>query len=411
MSRLEVLSVAVENLRHQGIRTYLTLLGVIIGIAAIVALVSIGEGLNVSVTQQFEKLGSNTIFVAVNIGGGSSSDGMSSGGMPSSGQIQGLSDTDITRMRNTIGIDSVFPVKTVSSTAKFRNETIPVSLLGVDPRDYRLFSDVGFVEVGEGRALDASDTYAIIIGSTLAKDAFKNPVGIRNTLLISGKKFTVVGIAKETSSSFGGGPNVNNTIFATDRAFKQVFPDSQPLFALVRSTSKDNVQDAADRITAYFDRKYGEKTFTVTTSKQVLERIQSVLGVISLFLVGIAGISLLVGGIGIMNSMLMSVMERTREIGVMKAIGATNSRILSIFLVESGLIGLVGGAIGVVLGFLVSIVISIASVSLGSQINVSLTWQLVIGVLAFAMAVGMISGFYPALRASKMDPVEALRYE
>ena len=250
------------------------------------------------------------------------------------------------------------------------------------------------------------------MGNSLAKDAFENrEIAVRSKIQLEEKTFRVVGITKESSTSFGGGPNINNSIIIPAKGFRQVFPDSSPTFILVKTFSAEQAEDAKDKIEKIMERAHGEDQFFAFTSQQIQDNLESVIGFVSLVLVGIAAISLIVGGIGIMNAMFMAVIERTREIGVMKAIGATNSKILSIFLIEAGFIGLIGGIIGIIFGFGISSAISIASTAFGSPINVALTPQLIIGVLLFAMIVGMASGYYPARRAAYLDPVEALRYE
>ncbi|MDO8537572.1 MAG: ABC transporter permease [archaeon] len=407
---LEIFSVALNNLRTQGLRTYLTLLGVIIGIAAIVSLVSVGEGLNQSIQQQFEQLGSNTIFIlpagsAVGAGSGSS------GGFQTE-QKEVITDSDVSKIRGIAEVDGVAPTYAASGKLEFGGETINVTILGGDPEDNEIFEESGFSELAEGRNLLSSDNFSATIGHSLAKDTFDNKeIPIRAKITLEGRSFKVVGISKETSTSFGGGPNVNNSIIIPTKGFKQIFPDTSPTFILVKTFNVDQAETAKEKIDKILEKAHGKDQFASFTSQQVQDNLESIIGIVSLVLVGIAAISLLVGGIGIMNAMFMSVIERTREIGVMKAIGATNSIVLQIFLVEAAFIGLVGGIIGIILGFGISLILSIGSAAFGSPINVALTPQLIVGVLLFAMIVGMASGYYPAKKAADLDPVEALRYE
>jgi putative ABC transport system permease protein len=410
MVDLEVFSVALNNLRTQGLRTYLTLLGVVIGIAAIVSLVSVGEGLNQSIQEQFEQLGSNTIFVlpagsAVGVGSGSSSQFQLE-------QREFITDTDLRKIRALREVESVAESFVSSAVLEFGGKKVNATLIGVDPEEGQIFQEAGFAELGEGRDLIEADVFTALVGNSLAENTIENrEIVVRSKIKLEGKTFRVVGLLTETSTNFGGGPSINDSVIIPVKGFKQLFSEATPGFVLVKIFNADDAEITKQKIEKIFEKAHGEDQFVAFTSQQIQDNLQSVIGFVSLVLVGIAGISLLVGGIGIMNAMFMSVIERTREIGVMKAIGATNSRILSIFLVEAGFIGLIGGLIGVIFGFGISTTISIASEAFGSPIQAALTPQLIIGVLIFAMGVGMASGYYPAQKAASLEPVEALRYE
>jgi len=192
---------------------------------------------------------------------------------------------------------------------------------------------------------------------------------------------------------------------------KRISDAKNPGIIFVTATGKDVVTDTADAIKKLIEKKYGEGSVIVYTTEQILEQVNMLLGVITIFIMGIASISLIVGGIGIMNAMVTSVLERTKEIGLYKALGASNRKVLSIFLLEAGFIGLIGGIIGVIFGFAMAALIAVIGSASGYGLTAVITPQIILGGLGFAIIIGMLSGFYPALRASRLDPVEALRYE
>lgn len=399
----ELVKVAATNLRHQGLRSYLTLLGIIIGIASIFALISIGQGLQQATTEQFEQLGSNTIFVAP---GGS----FSSGNAPRS-EVR-FSDADIKKLESFSEVQNVIPFFSTNYPVKYAGSQASAIVLSFDPVKTRPLEDTGIIEVQEGRVFNDRDVFTALIGANFAEKGFTRELKPKSVITINNKKFTVVGILKASAQTLGSsGPNTNNTIFITERAAKLTFSNYQPGFMFAQTFSKDQVNDAKDKIQRYFDKKYGKDTTSIQTSEQLLEQVNQFLGIVSLFLIIIASISLIVGGIGIMNAMVMTVLERTKEIGTMKAVGATNSTILSMFLIEAGLIGLVGGLIGSLLGFGFAQIASSIAQSSGINLKAVATPELFLFVLGFSMLVGMISGVWPAWRAAQMDPVEALRYE
>ncbi|MBT4192017.1 MAG: FtsX-like permease family protein, partial [Candidatus Diapherotrites archaeon] len=206
----------------------------------------------------------------------------------------------------------------------------------------------------------------------------------------------------------GGGGGM---ILTTVEGYERVFENANLVEMMVKTTNTDNVDKTKEEIEEYFEDKYGKRSMTILTSEQAIEQFTMILGMLTIFIVGIAGISLVVGGLGIMNAMVTSVMERTREIGLYKAIGASNQKVLTIFLLEAGFIGLIGGIIGVLLGLAGAELITIIANASNFPITSVLVPEIIIGALAFSLIVGMVSGFYPALRASKLDPVEALRYD
>lgn len=406
MAVLEIFKVALNNLSHQGIRSYLTLIGVIIGIAAIVTLIALGDGVNTAVKGQFEKLGANTLFVAP------SSSGIASGRANPIGSSKNLKDSDIEKIRRIPEVSDVIAPIATSDVIEFKSEQATATIEGIEPKDAKSITETGFVEIAEGRNFKSGDVFSAAIGSSFADaSVFKKKIRIGDRILIEGKSFKVIAIMKKNSQSFGGGPNVNSIVFLTEKGYRAVFPKAEPMFMLVKTRFTEDVPQALEKVEKVFEKSYGkdQKDFTVISSEQILEKIGQVLGIIQLFLVGIAGISLLVGGIGIMNTMIMAVMERTREIGVMKAIGATNSLILQIFLLEAGFIGMAGGLIGITLGYFFAFIVGIIANLSGFALTVSINPILIIGALVFSMSVGMISGAYPARRASRLDPVDALR--
>lgn len=402
---LEVPAFAFRNLTHQGLRSFLTLLGVIIGIAAIVTLFSLGSGLNNAAQEQFERLGSNSLFIATT---GQFSQG--SGGGPIT-NVKTLSESTIDSIRSIPQVEVVLAPVTAPMTIEFGRESVSGVFIATTPEEAKEFRNTGFLEIDEGRDLENRDTFSIIIGHGLAHDTFDEDVRLGDSLKIEGRNFRVIAIAKENAQSFGGGPNVNTTVFGTKKGFNQIFAETEPVFLLVKTQTKDDVELVKRRVDRIFESVYGrdQKVYEVTTSEQLLAQLGQFLGIIQLVLVGIASISLLVGGIGIMNTMIMSVLERTSEIGVMKAVGATDQIVLSVFLAEAAFIGLVGGVFGVIFGYLLAFIVGAVSVASGLALKVELDAGLIIGALLFAMIVGMVSGYLPARRAARMDPVTALR--
>lgn len=400
----EIIQVASNNLRHQGIRSYLTLLGIVIGIAAIVALISIGQGLNQSVRSEFESLGVNTVFV---FPGNISQTGESA----TVGSSINITDSDVRNIENILGVEEVVPIYSTYSVVEFSGQKVSTSILAADPGKFRALESTGFIDVKEGRTFQKGDVYSVVVGETFAENAFDKEIKVRNVLEIGGKSYRVVGIQSGQGQSIGGGPNPSDLILMTEKGVKEATSVENPSILFVKTLKEDEVEKVKDDVEEYLEDRYGEKSFQVLSAQQALESFEAILSVVTIFLIGIAAISLLVGGIGIMNAQLMTVIERTKEIGVMKAIGATNSKVLGIFLAESAMIGLIGGAIGTVIGFGLSLLISFAAQSSGIMLEAAISPELVIGVLAFSVIVGMLSGYYPAQRAAKMDPVVALRYE
>jgi putative ABC transport system permease protein len=391
---------SLKNLRRAGIRTFLTLIGVVIGIAAIVALLSVGAGVTATFEEQFESLGSNTIMIAPG-------DAFSTG---STTTVE-ITDSDTRFIKNISTVDDVIKEYASPVAVKFNNEIKSSVFFTIDEEGFEFFKNTDFVELSQGRWVEPGESSAIMISDGMAETSFDREINLRKQININGEDYKVVGIFKLSammSSMAGGGGGM---ILTTVEGYERVFENANLVEMMVKTTNTDNVDKTKEEIEEYFEDKYGKRSMTILTSEQAIEQFTMILGMLTIFIVGIAGISLVVGGLGIMNAMVTSVMERTREIGLYKAIGASNQKVLTIFLLEAGFIGLIGGIIGVLLGLAGAELITIIANASNFPITSVLVPEIIIGALAFSLIVGMVSGFYPALRASKLDPVEALRYD
>jgi len=388
---------ALKNLRREGIRTFLTLIGVVIGIAAIVALLSVGQGLNQAVSTQLEQLGSNTIYVIP--------------GNPFSGGSYAkitITPSDLDRIKSISNVTDVIPMYMLPVNVTYGKENFGATALGIDPVEGKVFIDLGYYTIDDGQWLSKGDSSSILIGDKMATDAFEKEISVRKLLLLNGEEFKVAGIISQKIQSEMSSSNL--VIMSVD-SIKKLSPTIGPAETWIRTTAASDVKGVADKITTYFEKEYGEKSVYVVTSDQLLEQVNQIFGLITIFLVGIGSISIIVGGVGIMNAMVTSVVERTKEIGIMKALGASNGKILAIFLLEAGFIGAIGGIIGIAIGYGLSIIVAIIGAQSGFPLEAGITWQITFGALAFSMMLGMVSGALPAWRAANLDPIEALRYE
>lgn len=386
------------SVKHTKIRSWLTILGIVIGIAAIVALISISQGLENAITEQFSKLGVSDIRVAPK--------GMR--GPPGSSSSTILTKKDVETVEKIKGVDYVLGVLGQRATVEFGNEEQRINTMAYPTElTAKAFVDVD-LEFAQGRPFNKGEQGSIMIGANVAEDAFKKEVRLRNNLEIEGETFKVVGIVKKA-----GLPVIDDGVFLSLDDARDLFDEPEEISAMtVHTLPGEDMNKMAEVIERKLKRARDNENFQVFTPQQILEQMSTILGIVSIVLAGIAAISLLVGGIGIMNSMYTSVLERTREIGVMKAVGATNSNILTMFLLESGLIGLGGGLIGVGLGTGIAFSFGEVAAQLGfSLLLIKININLLAFALAFSFFVGVISGTLPAVRASKLKPVDALRYE
>ena len=396
---------AFSNLRRRGLRSWLTMIGIFIGIAAVVGLISLGQGLQGAINQQFEQLGKDKVIIQSKTLG---APGTATGSLI-------LTTKDLNAIESVRGVESTVGILMRTSLIKFKEETNINYAIGINPKDVQIFSEMQNYKVIEGRDLKEGDGFKAIVGYDNFADGkiWKKGIEIGSTINIEGIDFKVIGILGKTGDPFGDG-----AIYIPKDTLKGVFKISDEEDEIVAKTQEGfNPSDVADSITRRLrqlrDEKEGQETFNVQTSEQLLSTFTNIFNVVQGVLIGIAAISLLVGGIGIMNTMYTSVLERTKEIGTMKAVGAKNSDILLIFLFESGLLGLVGGAIGIVLGIgLGKGVEYVAVIALGTNLlQASITFPLIFGALIFSFLIGSLSGMLPALQAAKLKPADALRYE
>jgi len=394
----EYLLFAVSSVRHRQRRSWLTILGIFIGIAAVVGLISVSQGLNNAVSAQFQMIGTDVITIIP----GRIGAGMGIGSAP-------LVDKDVKVIEGVRGVDVVAPVLARMTKATFSGEDVYTYAMGVPPDkiDKVMFSTQG-IHIIEGRITPPSEKYGAVIGYSVTDDLFKHDVHVGGKLEIAGKSFKVTG----RLSRVGNRQDDTQIYIQLDTA-REIFDEPTKISTLMVKVKESSDPEAvAKDIKDKLKKSRGEEDFTVMTAQQLQETVQSVLGIIQVVLIGIAAISLLVGGVGIMNTMYTSVQERTRQIGIMKAIGATNEDIQLIFMVESGLLGLIGGAIGCTLGILLALGVEYGAAQAGfSALKASVTPELILLALGFSFVVGILSGTLPARNAAKMNPVDALRYE
>ena len=396
-SELESLRMAFDSIRERKLRSALTALGIIIGIAAIIALVSIGEGTSAAVTSALGSLGGNTIFITSGGGGGF--------GAPSSSDS--LDKKDLNVINAVKGIDLAIGIAVKSESVTFRSETKRLSFFGVDTKEaQKFFTDLGVVQIDTGRFFKSGEKHALVLGHNVAEKSFADVVKVNDKFTVKDQKIEVIGILKETGSS-----TYDSIIIAPIDDIADSTGTVQYTIVFAKVNNIDRIDDIATSVQKKMDDLHGKKAFMVFTPKQLSQQIGTVTNMLSLTLGGIAGIALIVAGIGIANTMYMSIIERTREIGIMKAIGASNRNVLEIFLMEAALIGLFGGIIGCAVGVGFSEVLGLVLRNYGLNFATKVTAELLVLGLSFSVTVAVLFGFLPARKAAKMNPIEALRYE
>jgi len=397
--------IAYRTIMQRKTRSALTLLGIVLAIMTIFVLLSLSLGLNEAINQQFQELGGNKFFIQPR----------GQLGAPGTGGAVQLTLEDIKEIEKVNGVKLVSYYPAGTAKVDFQDKTRYVFGVGIPTEKDKmdLVFSAGLPDLEKGRLFKKGDSGKVILGSKYEKDLFDKPLQVGNKIYVNDKKFEVIGILDSI-----GSPPDDSIVYLTYDDFKELFNSNDRIDQIIVEVNDgENLKDVADRVERKLLKFRGltEKTkdFNVQTPEEILSSFQTVLNILTSFLVGIGLISILVGGIGIANTMYTSVLERTKDIGTMKAIGAKNSDILLIFVIEAGLLGLIGGLVGVGVGIGVAKLVEyIVTVQLGfGFLKASLNPIIIVGCLVFAFAIGVVSGMFPSWSASKLKPADTLRYE
>lgn len=399
----------VKNLRRRQLRSWLTMIGIFISIATIFTLVSISLGFQGAIEEQFRMLGTDKFFVMAKGGAG----------QPGSGGAVSLAIQDAEAIESVGGVKAVSYFGMANGEIEFNKKKryLPVAGMPTDAKNAKallLIFEAMTLKPDEGKMLQTGDTTDIMLGYDFKYNkVFDKPVRAGDRILINGNEFKVKAIMARI-----GNPSDDKNIYLPFTEYQKIFKTGDKIEMIwIQTDAGVELADVAakveKRLRSFRDVTEKTQDFSILTPEELLKSFNTVLNIVLVFLLGVAAISLLVGAIGIANTMYTAVLERYREIGVMKAVGARNSDIMAIFLIESGLLGLVGGIIGVLLGAAVSKTIEyIAVQQVGTNLlQAAFPPYLIVGCLWFAFIIGAVSGTFPAWQASQIKPVQALRYE
>ena len=409
MSLWESFITSIYSLWSNKMRSALTILGIVIGVSAVVFLVSFGQGHKEQMTTTFEDLGANAIYVTTA--------GMSE-------QIQGatgsLTIEDAEALADPYrapSVEIVAPMIEKMAKVSYGNENATVDLIGVTPE----IADIIAYPVAKGDFISEQDirrrTNVAVLGHETALNLFGTEEPLGKTIRVSGRKFEVIGVVEKKGGMMGAADDYIMIPLTTmqSRIVMQTSAKGRPVQTIaIKAASPDEIDAATEQITEILRQRHhireGEDDdFNVIDMQDILNTMQEVLGIFQLFLGSVGAISLVVGGIGIMNIMLVSVTERTREIGIRKAVGAKRRDIVSQFLVESAMLSLIGGIIGLLIALAGSFLIN--NIDIGFPIKAPISANIVIVALTVSIGIGLTSGTYPAFRAARLDPIESLRHE
>lgn len=388
MKFTQAIKMAISSILSNKMRSFLTMLGVIIGVTAVITLIALGQGSIQRVSSQIESLGTN--LIVINITGG---------------RNRSITREDLERIKEISDVSEIAPVLSGGVTVKAGNMNANTSLEATTPG----YQQVRNTYVQLGRFLLQNDLdmrfRVAVVGVDVADELFGRRDVIGEEISINGVEFTIIGILEEKGSSVAGSDD--NRVIIPLTTGQRLLRNMEVRTFYVSTQSPDAVNRVVGEIERFLTRKFNdENSFRVFNQTQLLSTINEATATLTMMLSGIAGISLLVGGIGIMNIMLVSVTERTREIGIRKAIGAKKRDILVQFLIESAVISGLGGVLGIIVGFM-------GANFLSSILNipVAISADVVLLATGFSVGVGIIFGLYPASKAASLNPIDALRYE
>ena len=378
-----LIKIAYKNIKSNKLRSCLTMIGLIVGISSVIILVGIGEGSTTSVINEVSSLGSNILTVNI-----TSSD-------------YSIKYEDLNKLENINNVESFSSFKNVNATVSRNNETSSkTSLIAIDSN----YLDISSLELSKGRNISIIDienkSKVCILGSEAAETYFNLSSPINETIKINNDNYTVIGVLKESDST-------DNAILIQITTIKYLNTDTSINNILLKIKDTTNIDKSTNEIENSIRSNYQISTdyFTVTSSTSILESMSNITNTLSLLLGGIASISLVVGGIGVMNVMLVSVTERTKEIGIRKSLGAKKKDIMYQFLIESLMLCITGGIIGIILGISIGYVLTLFSISYTLKVNI------IILSVSVSLLIGLIFGIFPAYKASSLNPIDALRSE
>lgn len=403
---------ALNMLLHSKLRSWLTIVGIVIGVGAVVGILSLGDAMEEQVQSRLSEMDLTKIAISPGYTRAMSNMPGHPGGGDSAMDSE-LTEDDLDALQGIEGIQYIAGEISGSEEVDYAGENATLSITGVDPQIWKYMTTL---ETQSGRLLEPTDRYVAVIGNDVASGVYGRDIGINQVITVNGKSVRVIGILTEE-----GGFGDSNIYMPIDGAVNLIEDAEKGVFdtIMVKAQSEDLVDTVMEDITdklmvSRHVMREDEMDFSVTASKSMAESVTEMTSSMTLFLGAIAAVSLIVGAVGIANTMFTSVLEKTKEIGTMKAIGAKNRDILMIFVFNSAIVGFVGGIFGVMLGAFISTLFPILGMTMmrsGGDSGISLSPHLMLFGLVLAIVIGIVSGAVPAYRASRLKPVDALRYE